>query len=145
MLQANGVSKKFEDTQALNRVTCQIPSGPRRIRSMRVSKKTSPPRKQISSVRFVTTSLSTSVPTCGLDEDRISSLAPALTNVSRMKRILPSGSFTPVFSFPSENVPAPPSPNCIFEFSLSTPRFLKSSTVFVLSSILSPRSRIIGS
>ena len=27
MLQANGVSKKFEDTQALNRVTCQIPSG----------------------------------------------------------------------------------------------------------------------
>lgn len=27
MLQANGVSKKFQDTQALDQVTCQIPSG----------------------------------------------------------------------------------------------------------------------
>lgn len=43
---------------------------------------------------------------------RISSGAPAWTNASSTWRIC--GLFVPVVSLPSENVPAPPSPNCTF-------------------------------
>lgn len=37
--------------------------------------------------------------------------------------------FTSVLSFPSEKVPAPPSPNCTLESGSSTPSFQKRSTV----------------
>ena len=48
-----------------------------------------------------------------------------------------------VFNLPSLNVPAPPSPNCTLLFNLKLLFCHKSSTVFILSSIFSPRSNII--
>ena len=47
-------------------------------------------------------------------------------------------------SFPSENVPAPPSPNCTLLFSSKIPLFQKSSTFFARRSIVSPLSKIYG-
>lgn len=61
-----------------------------------------------------------------------------------LKYLLLRLSFVPVLSFPSENVPAPPSPNCTFEFTLSMPVLQKDFTSFCLSSTLLPRSIIIG-
>ena len=50
----------------------------------------------------------------------------------------------PVVSFPSENVPAPPSPNWTLELVSSSPVFQKCSTSRVLSSTLRPRSNTTG-
>ena len=87
---------------------------------------------------------STSVPMCGLFMYNIDGSAPNSTKVSSMHLILPLVSFIIVFSFPSENVPAPPSPNCTFDSVSSSPVFQKFSTVFLLSSTGSPRSITIG-
>ena len=56
---------------------------------------------------------------CGLASTRIESGAPKRWNVSRTTLIL-SWRF-PHVSFPSENVPAPPSPNCTFDSGSKTP------------------------
>ena len=50
----------------------------------------------------------------------------------------------PVVNLPSENVPAPPSPNWTFEDVFSLPVFRKTSTDFFLFSTLSPCSITIG-
>ena len=55
---------------------------------------------------------SRSVPMCGLASTRMSAGAPASTKASSTWRIW--GDLIPVFSLPSENVPAPPSPNWMF-------------------------------
>ena len=75
------------------------------------SKRTSPPRVIISSRIALTIWHSTSVPIWGLFTYRISGAAPNSTKSSSTFRCLPKGSFTKVFNFPSEKVPAPPSPN----------------------------------
>ena len=58
--------------------------------------------------------------------------------------ILPVGSLIAVFNLPSENVPAPPSPNWTFDSVLSAPPCQNASTSFLRCSILSPRSNTIG-
>ena len=80
---------------------------------MRAPKHTSPPSARIRSRIVRTTPASRSVPMCGFASMRISAGAPKRTNVRRM--CSPRGSFVPVFSLPSEKVPAPPSPNCTLE------------------------------
>lgn len=84
-----------------------------------------------------------SVPICGFEVYKISLGAPNLTNSSNTFLEYIFAEF-PVFSFPSENVPAPPSPNCIFELVLNSLFFMNSSISFILSSICFPRSNIIG-
>ena len=51
---------------------------------------------------------------------------------------------TPVVNFPSENVPAPPSPNCTLHSSFNLPVVLYSSTYFWRSSTHEPCSIMIG-
>ena len=70
--------------------------------------------------------------------------APASARISRTFLLRPDGSFTNVLSFPSEKVPAPPSPNWTFDSGLSSPPRQKASTFCVLESTSSPRSRIRG-
>lgn len=60
-----------------------------------------------------------SVPICGLAFVRISFGAPKSTKRSRT--YLQRGSFIRVVSLPSENVPAPPSPNCTLQLVSSSP------------------------
>ena len=104
---------------------------------------TSPPNLIISFLIFLTTPFNKSVPTCGFPEYIISSGAPAFTSSSKTYPHLLS--FILVVSLPSENAPAPPSPNCTFDsrFSLQFP-IQNSSTVFVLESTSSPLSITIG-
>ena len=52
--------------------------------------------------------------------------------------------FTDVLSFPSENVPAPPSPNWTFESGTRIPVFQKFSTSLFRLSTLLPLSITIG-
>ena len=72
----------------------------------------------------------------------ISSPAPASAKVSITNLIL--GSLMPLVSFPSENVPAPPSPKRMLDSSLRMPLFLKDSTSLTRSDIPFPRSMTIG-
>ena len=51
---------------------------------------------------------------------------------------------TPVFSFPSENVPAPPSPNCTLHSGSSVPVFQNSSTAACRALASCPRSSTSG-
>ena len=74
-----------------------------------VLKRTSPPNEMIFSRIFLTILRNKSVPTCGWAIYKISSGAPASTKASNTLR--PRKSLTRVVNFPSENVPAPPSPN----------------------------------
>ena len=83
-----------------------------------------------------------SVPICGFDVYKISSGAPNLTNVS--KTVLQYTEFIPVVSLPSEKVPAPPSPNWIFEFGFKIPVLIKLLISFWRSSTDFPCSTIIG-
>lgn len=53
-------------------------------------------------------------------------------------------SFVPVFSLPSENVPAPPSPNCTLHSLSSARSCQKRCTAFCRSSTAPPRSTTIG-
>ena len=93
---------------------------------------------------FLTMSVRLSVPRCGFEQNPISFGAPNFTKVSRTNRFLPFLSFTRVFSFPSENVPAPPSPNWTFEEGFNLPLFQNAFTESILSSTCSPRSKSIG-
>ena len=72
-------------------------------------KRTSPPAASILFRRFPTTVRSRSVPICGFARYAISSGAPLLMRSPRTPSMC--GSRMRVVSFPSENVPAPPSPN----------------------------------
>ena len=85
---------------------------------------------------------SLSVPTWGSASVRMLSGAPQDTSASMMKRWRRSR--VPVFSLPSENVPAPPSPNWTFERTFSSPVAQKRSTSRRLRSTHSPRSSRIG-
>ena len=97
-----------------------------RISSSRVRKRISPPSSVTRFSIFPTTSSSLSVPTCGFASVRISSGAPNSWNFSSTYRQI--GSFILVTSFPSEKVPAPPAPNCMFVEVSSTPVRIKLST-----------------
>ena len=91
---------------------------------------------------FLTISRKLSVPICGFAFIRISSGAPNSANFS--KTYLQSGSFIRVVSFPSEKVPAPPSPNCTLDSVLSSPPFQYFSTSLIRSSTGFPLSIITG-
>ena len=73
-----------------------------------VEKRTSPPRETIWFRRFFTTCRSRSVPTWGLVRTPICSGAPQAKKVS--STVAQRGSLDRAVSFPSEKVPAPPSP-----------------------------------
>ena len=57
---------------------------------------------------------------------------------------MPARSCIEVLSLPSENVPAPPSPNCTFDRGLSFPPCQKEFTAFMRSSTFCPLSSIRG-
>ena len=102
----------------------------------------SPPSEIIFLRIFFTTVRNISVPICGLCKYFISAGAPASTKASNTSLILLS--FIRVVNFPSEKVPAPPSPNCTLEFFLSAPPCQKSSISRWRVSTSAPRSKIIG-
>ena len=83
-----------------------------------------------------------SLPMCGLFSQRISSGAPKRANVSSTSRL--RGSFVCVFSFPSENVPAPPSPNWMLHSSSRTLDLKKCSQDKTRSSTVPPLSTNTG-
>ncbi len=105
-------------------------------------KRTSPPSPMICWRMLRTMGRSLSVPICGFCRYRISSGAPAATNVSNTSRIW--GSELRDVSLPSENVPAPPSPNCTFVRISSSPVCQKCSTAAWRASTSSPRSSTSG-
>ena len=108
-------------------------------RSVRqVSNLTVPPNLIISLRRFFTTSRRLSVPTCGVPLQAIFSGAPAL--ISSVKIYLERGSFMRVYNFPSEKVPAPPSPNWMFDFGLKVLFWENASTSLILASTSLPLS-----
>ena len=69
--------------------------------------------KQQFRIIFFTIFTKLSVPICGFAVYKISFGAPNFTNSSNT--FLENTLEFPVFNFPSEKVPAPPSPNCIFD------------------------------
>ena len=107
-----------------------------------VSKRTSAPSVIAACLMFFTVSISLSVPICGFAIMRISSGAP--NRASRSITSLDRGSFILVVSLPSENVPAPPSPNMTLLFGFSLALCQKSWTSFRRSSTHLPRSITIG-
>ena len=96
----------------------------------------------ISSRIDFTTRVSTSVPTCGLASYTTDFDAPWSAN-SRSTCVMRL-SCVPVFSLPSENVPAPPSPNCTLHSASSAPPLRKALTFAVRVSASRPRSSTIG-
>ena len=110
----------------------------------RCSKRTSPPSAMISARIFSTTPTSLKVPMCGLATKRISSGAPAFTNSFKTLRVRCRGSLIWLHSLPSENVPAPPSPNCTFDSGLSTFLRHRPQVSLVRSRTSLPRSSTIG-
>ena len=107
-------------------------------------KLTSPPSAVICCLIFLITTASTSVPICGLLAYRISSDAPNFTKLCKTYLILPNVSEICVLSFPSENVPAPPSPNCTLHSVSSSPVSQNCATFLVLVSTSCPRSYTTG-
>ena len=101
-----------------------------------------PPSLSVSARMFFIVALSTSVPICGFDATVISSGAPKRASVLITSSA--RSSFMRVVSFPSENVPAPPSPNIMLLCSLSSPPLKKHSTSLFRLSIGIPRSITIG-
>ena len=89
-------------------------------------KRTSPPQAIICSRIAFTMCRKISVPTCGLCLYKISSGAPNSTKYVAIS--CKRGCVTRVVNFPSENVPAPPSPNCTLDSGLKIPCFQKAST-----------------
>ena len=79
-----------------------------------------------------------SVPMWGLWDHFTSAGAPAPTRASITAEM--RGSWVPVVNFPSEKVPAPPSPNCTLEAGSSAPPAQNPSTLAVRASTSSPRS-----
>ena len=78
----------------------------------------------------------------GLCKYKICLGAPKLTN--SWITFLQYGLLIPVVNLPSENVPAPPSPNWTLDKVFNFPVFKKDSTSFFLSSTVFPCSIIIG-
>ena len=105
-------------------------------------KRTSPPAATMRRRRARTTSTSLSVPMCGFACQRISRGAPASANASSTWRMW--GLFVPVVSLPSENVPAPPSPNWMFVRASSGPPASNAATAAKRSSTSPPRSSTRG-
>ena len=105
-------------------------------------KRTSPPKDMIFCRISFTTPRSKSVPMWGLLSYKISFGAPAATNSSSTFRHL--GSLMRVVSFPSENVPAPPSPNWTLLSTSSTPVCQNLSTASFRLSTSPPRSSTMG-
>ena len=108
----------------------------------RVSKRTSPPRETIFSRSAFTTPGSRSVPMWGLARYRISSGAPHSQRI--LSAMAQRGSLMPVVSLPSENAPAPPSPNCTFERGLNAPPDQKDATAAARRATSCPRSTTMG-
>ncbi len=106
------------------------------------SKPTEKPEAMSRSRMPRTTARSRSVPMCGFDAYRISGGAPKSTK--RWSTQPQFASFTLVVSFPSEKVPAPPSPNCTLLSAQSSPRRQKRETSFARRSTSRPRSRILA-
>ena len=100
--------------------------------------RTSQPSSSSSSRRLLTTWRKISVPMWGLWDQRTSSGAPAEISVSSTAEI--RGSWVPVVSFPSEKVPAPPSPNCTLLEAFKSPVSQNRSTSRVRVSTSWPRS-----
>ena len=122
-------------------IVCTLPLAiARSVRA--VSNLTSPPSSIILFRIAVTIFRRLSVPICGLAFVRISFGAPKSTKRSRT--YLQRGSFIRVVSLPSENVPAPPSPNCTLQLVSSSPVSQNFCTDAVRFSIELPRSKIIG-
>ena len=109
-----------------------------------VSNLTSPPSSLISSLTFLTIPVKRSVPICGLLSYKISFGAPYSTKVLSTNLFLPKVSLTKVFNFPSENVPAPPSPKETLDSVSSFPSLQNLFTLKVLSSTRPPLSITIG-
>ncbi len=105
-------------------------------------KRTSPPASSIWRRIVRTTSTSRSVPMCGFACQRISSGAPMPTNQRSTWRAI--GFLMFVVSFPSENVPAPPSPNWMFVCGSRSPPAANASTAARRSSTSPPRSSTSG-
>ena len=103
-----------------------------------VSNRISPPSCSMPSTMFVTTVGRMSDPMCGLASQRISRGAPEVTSVCKIRRC--SWFLVPVVSFPSENVPAPPSPNWILLSGSSAAVVLKRSMSAVRRQASWPRS-----
>lgn len=104
--------------------------------------RTSPPREIISSRMAFTAPGRRSVPMWGLASHKISRGAPAAANSRSTRRA--RASLVPVFSFPSEKVPAPPSPNCTLVSVSKRPVLQKRSTALARSSTQAPRSSTRG-
>ena len=105
------VSQSISSRPRSDSVTTPRKAPPERRRSLSLHpKRISPPRERICRLRFPTTSARTSVPTWGMASQRMRCCAPKPAN--RRSTYAAAEPPTPVFSFPSEKVPAPPSPNC---------------------------------
>ena len=117
------------------------PSATRTL-SSRAPKRMSAPASVSSRRRLRRAMCSISVPTWGLASARMLSGAPQRTSVSIMNRWRTSR--VPVFSFPSENAPAPPSPNWTLLSVSSAPPLQKRSTSSCRCSTGRPRSNTIG-
>ena len=74
----------------------------------------------------------------------ISAGAPAATNSCLTFKPLNPGSLTWLYNFPSENVPAPPSPNCTFDSVFNSLVRQKRKVSLARSWTDFPRSKIIG-
>ena len=112
--------------------------------STRLPKRTSPPSDSMVARMCSTIDTSRKVPMCGLLTYRISSGAPAATNSSSTLRPWCCLSLIWLYSLPSENVPAPPSPNCTLDSGSSTLRRHRPKVSTVRSRTALPRSRMIG-
>ena len=107
-------------------------------------KRTSPPISIIKSRIPTTTCFKISVPICGLLSYKMCAGAPNSVKIRSTSLFLPYLSFTSVLSFPSEKVPAPPSPNCTLDSGLRLPPCQYASTSFERVSTSKPRSSKIG-
>ena len=106
--------------------------------SRQVLNLTLPPSLKISFRMFFIILGKLSLPKCGLFKYKISFGAPKDTNSDKTSLTNSPPLF--VFNFPSEKVPAPPSPNWILEFSSKILVLIKSLTDFCLSSTDLPLS-----
>ena len=94
--------------------------------------------------KFSTTFTSLKVPMCGCASNKMSSGAPALTNSCITLRPKWRGSLIWLYSLPSENVPAPPSPNCTLLSGCKLCLRHKSQVSLVRSRTGLPRSSTMG-
>ena len=106
--------------------------------SKRAPKRTSPPHAIICSRMVSTTFMSLSVPNVRLAFPK--NLFRGARLRENMQHVAATGFLMFVVSLPSENVPAPPSPNCTFDSGFKAPPSLKELTEVMRASTSSPRS-----